>query len=390
MALSIQTNVNSLVAQENLRVNGDFQSRTIQRLTSGYRINSSGDDAGGLAVANKFRSDVAELSQGVRNANDGISQLQIIDGGLNNISNMLDRMKTLATQSASTTFTGSRNTLDAEFQALKTEITRQASNIGLSATNTTSNTNMSVYIGGGGSIQTNSQAAVDLSGSGNQVDAVGLGLTAASLLAGGTILGNRNISRHTDLMKNNVAGTTATQVFTFNFGSDVGGTKTVTVNGSDTGLTTDAVLAQLNTGLAANGVAAYVDSTTGKLGFTGSTAFTMSVALATGATAGKELADTAIQRADNTAMYQMAGQTTYGAIGAATVAETLKFTKDSVTTTVTLDATTGATSTSALAELTVKLRGTGITAVLNKEGTGINFQSATAFTMTTDSARRRW
>jgi len=78
MEFSIQTNVNSLVAQENLRVNGDFQSRTIQRLTSGYRINSSGDDAAGLAVANKFRSDTAELTQGIRNANDGVSQLQII------------------------------------------------------------------------------------------------------------------------------------------------------------------------------------------------------------------------------------------------------------------------------------------------------------------------
>src|SRR5918999_485022 len=106
MSYSIQTNINSLAAQENLRVNNEFQSRTISRLTSGYRINSSGDDAAGLAVANKFRSDIAELAQGVRNANDGISTLQIIDGGLNNVSKMLDRMKTLATQSASTTFTG--------------------------------------------------------------------------------------------------------------------------------------------------------------------------------------------------------------------------------------------------------------------------------------------
>src|SRR6202048_4137717 len=103
--LSVQTNVNSLIAQENLRVTSMFQSRTIQRLTSGYRINSSADDAAGLAVANRFRSDTAELSQGVRNANDGVSQLQIVDGGLANISMMLDRMKTLATQSASSGFT---------------------------------------------------------------------------------------------------------------------------------------------------------------------------------------------------------------------------------------------------------------------------------------------
>src|SRR5437588_4400701 len=109
MSISIQTNVNAMVAQENLRANTDFQSRTIQRLTSGYRINSSGDDAAGLAIANKFRSDTAELTQGVRNANDGVSTLRIIDGGMNNVSKMLDRLRTLAAQSSSDTFTGDRN-----------------------------------------------------------------------------------------------------------------------------------------------------------------------------------------------------------------------------------------------------------------------------------------
>src|SRR4051812_5344365 len=136
MAFSIQTNVSSIVAQENLRVNNEFQNRTIQRLTSGYRINSSGDDAAGLAVANKFRSDINELSQGVRNANDGISTLQIVDGGLNNVSKILDRLKTLATQSASDTFTGDRNTLDNEFNTLLGEIDRQSANINLNASGT--------------------------------------------------------------------------------------------------------------------------------------------------------------------------------------------------------------------------------------------------------------
>src|ERR1041384_2597956 len=124
MAISIQTNVNALTAQENLRANNDFQSRTIQRLTSGFRINSSGDDAAGLAVANKLRSDTTELQQGVRNANDGVSILQIVDGGLNNISNILDRLKTLATESASDTFSGNRATLNTEFTGLLSEIDR--------------------------------------------------------------------------------------------------------------------------------------------------------------------------------------------------------------------------------------------------------------------------
>src|SRR5258705_9756794 len=108
MAFSIQTNVNSLIAQENLRVNSNFQSQTIQRLTSGYRINSSGDDAAGLAIANKFRSDTAELTQGVRNANDGVSQLQIMDGGMNNTSKMLDPLRPQATQSPSDPFPAAR------------------------------------------------------------------------------------------------------------------------------------------------------------------------------------------------------------------------------------------------------------------------------------------
>ena len=155
--LSIQTNVNSMNAQENLRMTTDFQGRTISRLTSGYRINQSGDDAAGLSVANKFRSDVAELTQGVRNANDGLSTLQIIDGGLSNIAKIVDRLKTLATQSASSTFTGDRSVLNTEYTSLLSEIDRQAAGIGLGSGDTNAgrfNANIQVYIGGGsGSVQ---------------------------------------------------------------------------------------------------------------------------------------------------------------------------------------------------------------------------------------------
>src|SRR5579875_4132683 len=114
--ISLQTNVDSINAQNNLNINEQFQSNTIQQLTSGYRINSSGDDAAGLAVANGLRDNIAELTQGVSNANDGVSQLQIIDGGLSNISTILDRMQTLATESASSTFQGNRATLNQEYQ----------------------------------------------------------------------------------------------------------------------------------------------------------------------------------------------------------------------------------------------------------------------------------
>lgn len=75
---SIVTNVSSLVAQENLIKTNKLQQRTITRLTSGLRINSSADDAAGLAIANRFRSDIAVLQQGIRNAVDGLSTLQTI------------------------------------------------------------------------------------------------------------------------------------------------------------------------------------------------------------------------------------------------------------------------------------------------------------------------
>jgi flagellin len=168
--ISVQTNVSSLLAQENLRVNNEFQSKTITRLTSGYRINQSGDDAAGLAVANGYRSSVTELTQGVRNANDGVSTLQIIDGGISNITKMLDRAKTLATESASGTFTGNRATLDAEYQDLLGEINRQADNIGLGKTSAGNAVKLSVYIGGG----SGSTVSVDLSA--GKVDAATLGL----------------------------------------------------------------------------------------------------------------------------------------------------------------------------------------------------------------------
>ena len=179
MSLSFQTNVTSLVAENNLQVNSNFQAQTITRLTSGFRINSSGDDAAGLAVANGFRSTVAELQQGIRNANDGSSILQTIDGGLNNISNILDRLKTLATQSASGTFSGDRNTLNQEFTTLLGEINRQAANIGLASGSgqaSVYNTSIAVYIGGGDT-QTDSQVNVNLSGSANTVDSLGLGVS---------------------------------------------------------------------------------------------------------------------------------------------------------------------------------------------------------------------
>jgi len=191
--ISLQTNTTSLFAQQALNQNSNFESNTIEQLTSGYRINSSGDDAAGLAVANQYRADIAELNQGVLNASNGSTTLQIIDGGLNNISNILDRLQTLATESASGTFSGNRATLDSEYQTLLTEINRQAANVGLatggSATGSSKyNTSaLQVFIGGGDT-QADSAVTIDLTPATitvTGVDVAGLGLTSTSVGGGG-------------------------------------------------------------------------------------------------------------------------------------------------------------------------------------------------------------
>ena len=178
MAFTINTNIASLQAQNYLRGTQNFQNLTINRVTSGLRIVNSGDDAAGLAIANTYRSNEAVLTQGVRNANDGLSQLQIADGGISNISQLLDRARTLATQSSSGAFTGDRSVLNSEFQSVLGEIDRQAQAIGLNQGGTFAKA-LSVFIGGGQasngiSATTNGSVALDLSKS--TVDSTSLGL----------------------------------------------------------------------------------------------------------------------------------------------------------------------------------------------------------------------
>jgi flagellin len=185
MPFSLVNNIQSQSSQTSLARTSASLAGTIQRLSSGLRINNSGDDAAGLAIANKYRSDIATLSQGIRNANDGVSALQILDGGLNTISNLLDRATTLATQSASDSFTGDRDTLNNELSKVTAEITRQAKNIGLASTagaDSRFNKALSVFIGGGvdASGATNT-VGVNLAGAANQVDAIGLGLNALNI-----------------------------------------------------------------------------------------------------------------------------------------------------------------------------------------------------------------
>jgi len=223
MAFSIVTNVASLLAQDNLRITGDLQQKTIQRLTSGLRINSSADDAAGLAIANGFRSDIAVLQQGIRNASDGLSNLQTIDGGINNISLLLDRARTLATQSASGTFNGDRNTLNSEFQSVLTEIDRQAQVVGLDQGGAFAKA-LSVFIGGGrghagdaSSVAINNGVvSVDLSTSTISTNSLGLsGVQAFGGTSGTTDIGTGSASTSVEDILANATNTSSLRVAGF-------------------------------------------------------------------------------------------------------------------------------------------------------------------------------
>ena len=146
-SFSVVTNVASAGALANLNASQTGLNRALQRLSSGLRINMSGDDAAGLAVANQYQAQINGYTQGIRNANDGLSALQIKDGALGNMQQLINRLSTLATQAASgSTSDASRMTLDQEFQAVLAEIQREANVAGMAAT-----TGFSVFVSATGS-----------------------------------------------------------------------------------------------------------------------------------------------------------------------------------------------------------------------------------------------
>ncbi len=125
MAIRIFTNLTSLNAQRILGINNDRLAQSIERISSGLRINRASDDAGGLAIAESLRSDIRVLRQGLRNLNDGISLTNVAEAGLNAQSDILIRMRELAAQSASGTITDpERANLQLEFVQLRNEIDR--------------------------------------------------------------------------------------------------------------------------------------------------------------------------------------------------------------------------------------------------------------------------
>lgn len=125
MGLRIATNVAALNAGKNLYGLSNQQKTSMARLSSGYRINQASDDAAGLAISETLRAQIRGLKQANRNANDGISLVQVAEGGLSEMSNMLIRLRELGVQAASDTISDNeRNLTNIEYQQLKEEIRR--------------------------------------------------------------------------------------------------------------------------------------------------------------------------------------------------------------------------------------------------------------------------
>jgi flagellin len=193
MSLTILNNISGLTAQNWLSLNQINLQQTLAALSSGQRINSGADDAAGLAIANGLQANVTALTQSVHNATDGVGMLQVADGALSQITTLLNRAVTLATESATGTVSDSqRGALQTEFATIQTEI----SNIGM---NTTYNgqgifaagTSLTVYMSDSSGAGTTS-VTVDI----GQVDDSHLGSTGGTTPTAVSIAGD-NLSTAT-------------------------------------------------------------------------------------------------------------------------------------------------------------------------------------------------
>jgi flagellin len=250
MASTINTNVNSLTAQRNLAMSQSSLSTSMQRLSSGLRINSAKDDAAGLAISDRMTSQIRGLNQAARNANDGISLAQTAEGALGSISGNLQRIRELAVQSANGTNSASdREAIQNEVTQLTSEINRVASTTQFNGLNLLDGT------------LTGTQFQVGANA--NQVINVGVGSAKAADLGSNTL---SNASTATSI-------TAATAL-----GTNLVAAQTLTINGNGTTKTVAVVVNE-----SAKSIAGKVNAETGS---TGVSATAKTTATLTGVTAG--------------------------------------------------------------------------------------------------------
>lgn len=260
----INTNIASLNAQRNLGTSQSALATSLQRLSSGLRINSAKDDAAGMAIADRMTSQVRGLNQAARNANDGISLAQTAEGALAEVGNNLQRIRELAVQSSNATNSASdRASLDAESTQLIAEITRVASQTSFNGLNLLDGTFTSqAFQVGANANQTISVSSI--------ADARATGLGSNILLAAGTLMGTTKAAA-ADLTGGNLVGVEA-------------GLTVNTVNGGTTAAfgyaalaDAKAIAAAINTNAAAVGVTATASNsaTLSGLSAAGTVSFTL-------------------------------------------------------------------------------------------------------------------
>jgi flagellin len=188
MSISILSNIPSLVAQNDLSTNQKSLQKTLFELASGSRINSGADDAAGLAIADGLKANITALNQSAMNASDGTGALQVADGALSQVTTLLNRAVTLATEaSTGTVSSAQRDSLNAEYTAIKSEI----DSIGTS----TSFNGQSVF-----SASTTSIYLTDGTSTGQSTISVSVGtLSSAGLGLAGAISGNDGTAAQTSL-----------------------------------------------------------------------------------------------------------------------------------------------------------------------------------------------
>jgi flagellin len=174
MGIRINTNISSLNTQRHLSKSSTEFQKSMEKLSSGLRINRAGDDAAGLAISEGLKSDIRALDQASRNAADGISLVQTAEGALDEVSSILLRMKELAEQSLNGTLSDTdRGYLNAEFSALSSEIDRISDGVDFNGVKLLDGSGGSVAIQVGIGTSGSDSVAVDL---GDDLDAAGLGL----------------------------------------------------------------------------------------------------------------------------------------------------------------------------------------------------------------------
>ncbi|BAO80686.1 flagellin and related hook-associated protein [Serpentinimonas raichei] len=181
MVMSINTNVNSLTAQRNAAATQSSLAVSLQRLSSGLRVNSAKDDAAGLAIAERMNTQVRGMNVAIRNANDGISLAQTAEGGLSVMSDMMQRMRELAVQSINSTNTPADiAALNQEFTQLRDEVNRTIGAVQFNGTNLFTTTNDFNFQVGANSAQT-----ITIAGAAMNINAAVGGMSGVTQAGGG-------------------------------------------------------------------------------------------------------------------------------------------------------------------------------------------------------------